>query len=341
MDLLPDHEQSELAATVAGFVRRTNLRRRARDLRGAPVRVTDEEWRSLADLGLLSLGIAQVDGGVGLGPVEEVLAFRELGRELVPGPILPSVLGAHLAASEGHADITGDIMRGDRRIGLIVAPAHLLRSTEVLLVDARDTDLLIRVTPTSAALFNAAHVVQDRVTVDPLDPSASVERARWTGDRPIVESRGADGGVYLRGLLLASAMLTGIAEACRDAATSHAKTRTQFGRPIGVNQAIKHACADMAVAAEAALAQLLYAAGTAAIEEPDAAFQAAVAKVVASEAAVGNAEANVQVRGGMGFTWEDEAHLYVKRARAWAQLLGARAEVLRSVLEQQVTGGVR
>jgi alkylation response protein AidB-like acyl-CoA dehydrogenase len=127
-------------------------------------------------------------------------------------------------------------------------------------------------------------------------------------------------------------MLVGIAEATRDMATAYAKTREQFGKPIGVNQAIKHRCADMAVAADAAVNQLLFAALSVQEERPDADFQVAAARVVADQAALTNARHNVQVHGGMGFTAECDAHLYVKRAhllgRTFGGLRGAQADLL-------------
>ncbi len=118
----------------------------------------------------------------------------------------------------------------------------------------------------------------------------------------------------LRGLALASAVLVGISQAVTDLSVEHAKNRVQFGRPIGVNQAIKHACVDMAVSTEAALQQTLFGAISLRSGRPDAEFQVLAAKVVAGRAAIDNAAHCIQVHGGMGYTDEHNAHLYLKRA---------------------------
>ena len=113
-----------------------------------------------------------------------------------------------------------------------------------------------------------------------------------------------------------------IAEATRDMSSEYAKIRVQFGPPIGVNQAIKHACADMALRAEAASAQLLFAALSVDEGRSDAAFQVAAARIVATDAAVENATRTIQVHGGMGYTFEHDAHLFLKRARVLDRVLG-------------------
>jgi alkylation response protein AidB-like acyl-CoA dehydrogenase len=118
----------------------------------------------------------------------------------------------------------------------------------------------------------------------------------------------------LRGLALASAVLVGISQAVTELAVEHAKNRVQFGRPIGVNQAIKHACVDMAVSTEAALQQTLFGAISLRSGRTDAEFQVLAAKVVAGRAAIDNAAHCIQIHGGMGYTDEHNAHLYLKRA---------------------------
>jgi len=129
-------------------------------------------------------------------------------------------------------------------------------------------------------------------------------------------------------------MAAGMAEATRDLSSRYAIEREQFGRPIGVNQAIKHRCADMAVRAEAALAQTVFAALVVDSKGPDAVFQAHAAKVFAVESAARNAAETVQVHGGMGFTWEHTAHRYVERAQVLDHLAGDRRQSLASILAE-------
>src|SRR5262249_42311423 len=114
-----------------------------------------------------------------------------------------------------------------------------------------------------------------------------------------------------------------IAEATRDLAVDYAKTREQFGKPIGSFQAIKHKCADMAVNAEAACSQTLLAALSLSKQEHDSMFQGAAATVVSNRAAVSNGEETIQIHGGMGFTSDCDAHLFLKRAHLNARLLAA------------------
>jgi alkylation response protein AidB-like acyl-CoA dehydrogenase len=109
----------------------------------------------------------------------------------------------------------------------------------------------------------------------------------------------------------------------------------QFGRPIGVNQAIKHRCADMAVAAEAALSQTLFGAVALTAGRADREFQVLAGKIIASRAAIDGAAANIQIHGGMGFTYEHDAHLYLKRAHVLDLLFGRRADDLAALLAHE------
>lgn len=129
------------------------------------------------------------------------------------------------------------------------------------------------------------------------------------------------GEVTALSALLAAAMLVGSAEACRDLAVAHAKTRVQFGRPIGVNQAVKHRCADMALGCEAAASMVSFAALALRDQRPDTGFHVAAAKRVAGRTALWNAHTALQIHGGMGFTWEHDVHLHLTRARLLDRLV--------------------
>ena len=114
----------------------------------------------------------------------------------------------------------------------------------------------------------------------------------------------------------------------------YGKVRHQFGKPIGSFQAVKHRCSDMAVRAEVARSATIYATVSVRDAAADAAFQASVAKVLCADAYIRNAADNVQNHGGMGFTWECDAHLFVKRARSFDQTLGARVRHLDAIVER-------
>ncbi len=129
-----------------------------------------------------------------------------------------------------------------------------------------------------------------------------------------------------------AAALVGIAEATRDMSAQYAKDREQFGRPIGTFQAVKHRCADMAVRCEVAFDLAIYAALLVDGDGPDAALHVPAAKVLAGEYAIANVFDNVQNHGGIGVTWEHDAHFFVKRANVLASTFGGRAQRLADVL---------
>lgn len=143
-----------------------------------------------------------------------------------------------------------------------------------------------------------------------------------------------DEWIWPRAMVLSAAYLTGIATAAAAAATEHAKTREQFGKPIGVHQAIKHACVDMLIAADAAQAQTLFAGIALADGRADALLQVLSAATVAGSAAVDNPAAGIQVFGGMGYTFENDMHLYLKRAHVFRHLFGEPTDVLAELLAQ-------
>jgi alkylation response protein AidB-like acyl-CoA dehydrogenase len=140
--------------------------------------------------------------------------------------------------------------------------------------------------------------------------------------------------IWARAVVLSAAYLTGLATAAAGLAIEHAKTREQFGKPIGVHQAIKHACVDMEIAAEAAHAQTLFAAIALAGGRTDALLQVLSAVTVAGSAAVDNAAAGIQVFGGMGYTFDNDMHLYLKRAHVFRHLFAEPTEVLAELLAQ-------
>jgi len=257
-------------------------------------------WQELAQAGVFGLRLPESDGGVGLGLAEAVLVFEELGRALVPGPLLATHLAAGLI--EGAADGSAVLGAVDRRIEPVLVE-HLAALDALVVVD--DAGLWL-VEPRD---------VQAEAVAVPLDPLTPLHRAASlpTG-APLA---GPDGAVaWARdGAVLASALQLGLAEATTDMAVAYAKERVQFDRPIGGFQAVKHILADMLVRSELARAAV-YAAGVI-IDVPevgDADRAASVAKILAGEAALANAKACIQVHGGMGFTWEVDAHLYLKRA---------------------------
>jgi alkylation response protein AidB-like acyl-CoA dehydrogenase len=170
--------------------------------------------------------------------------------------------------------------------------------------------------------------------VDAADPGIRMATATVESAEPLHWLASEDQWIWGRATVLAAAYLTGLAAAAAALATEHAKTREQFGKPIGVNQAIKHACVDMEIAASAAQAQTFFAAIALADGRTDALLQVLSAATVAGSAAVDNASAGIQVFGGMGYTFENDMHLYLKRAHVFRHLFGEPTDVLAELLAQ-------
>ncbi len=258
-------------------------------------------WAELVEAGVFTLRVADPPRGVGLGTAEAVLVFEELGRACVPGPLVSSELA-----------VTGLAMDGDEVVGiveeatpLVVEHLSLLDRLFVMRGDeVFEIDLVIR-----EIAKPSAH------PLDPLTPVSTIDSlpvgVRLDLDPALVAQMRREGA------LLTAALQLGLSEAVLDIAVAYAKQREQFDRPIGSFQAVKHMLADMLVRTEVARAAV-YAAGVT-IDDPsvgDADRAVSGAKITAGEAAVKNGKAAIQVHGGMGFTWEVDCHLYLKRA--WA-----------------------
>ncbi|MCA1833346.1 MAG: acyl-CoA dehydrogenase family protein [Actinomycetota bacterium] len=273
-----------------------------------------EMWSELVDAGVFSLRLPEDEGGVGLGCTQAVLVFEQLGRALVPGPLVAT----HLGADFGLTGIVGMVDRD-------VSP---------LLVEHLDSlDRLLILAPDGVWVCDADDVQGGQVDafLDPLTPlyaAASLPKGQ------LLASDGA--GMKLRGAALTAAYQVGIATAVTERAVAYAKERRQFDRPIGSFQAVKHICADMLVRAEVARAAV-YAAGVI-LDDPSAGDETravVAAQLLANEAAVANGKACVQVHGGMGFTWEVDVHLFLKRAALLATHFGSndeRAETMAAFL---------
>jgi alkylation response protein AidB-like acyl-CoA dehydrogenase len=268
-------------------------------------------WAELGETGVFGLRQAEDAGGVGLGSAEAVLVFEELGRALVPGPLVAS----HLAAGVVDGAVDGSAV-----VAVIERPTDGPAVIEYLGV----ADQLVVVTEDGVELLDGdtargAGQAAEPAT-DPLTPVHIVEQL------PSGESIGDNGEVRRwrrEGALLSAAMAAGSASATCELATAYAAERKQFNRPIGSFQAVKHILADMLVRAE--LAKVAVEAAGVALDQPGVADidqAVSAAKVTACEAAITNARACVQVHGGMGFTWEVDAHLHLKRAWIWDLAFG-------------------
>ncbi|MCC2278294.1 acyl-CoA/acyl-ACP dehydrogenase [Streptomyces sp. ET3-23] len=284
-------------------------------------------WRELGEAGFFSLRLPEKDGGVGLGMPEAVLLFEEAGRALVPGPLVATHLAAGLVpgAAEGTRVVTALIGPG--------MAEHLGAADSVLLLDGAGARVMATDGGTGPRVLDARPVQ----SVDPLTPLYAVQELPSPALTHL--TAGGDGGrLRSEATLLTAAQQLGSALRTLDMAVLHAGTRRQFGRPIGSFQAVQHLCARMLVRAEIARSGVYAASLTMAN------CDIAGAKLLADEAAVRNARDCLQVHGGMGFTWDADVHLHLKRAwlrrEQWRTPAAAEEELAAGLLAGHGYGAV-
>jgi alkylation response protein AidB-like acyl-CoA dehydrogenase len=334
MNLLLSGEQTQIVDSLKDFLADRAPVSRFRPPAPQIGNADGELWPQLGALGFLGIAVSEAQGGIGLSAAEEMLAYREFGRHLVSPVILGLTLGA-MIADAARSSVLGDILLGRSRIGLANprGPAALgvECSGEFHLFDAKDAAWVFVCDEGGAALLRREDFVAV-LEVRGTDHVIGLQRARLAGARAELWLETAAEAVYPRAQLLMGAYAVGIAEAARDMAVQYAKIRQQFGKPIGSFQAIKHICADMAIRAEAALCQAIFAALVQSEGRPGVGFHSIAAKLVAVDAALKNAAQNIQVHGAIGFTAEADAHSLIKRAHLIEQLWGDTRQQRRQML---------
>jgi alkylation response protein AidB-like acyl-CoA dehydrogenase len=343
MSIAITEEHRALAQSVADFLTDHQSRAAARSLLDAEVDTLPAFWAELANLGLLGLHVPEELGGSGFGLPETLVVAEQMGRYLAPGPFVPTVITSAVLAAAGPdelqkrllpgladgsvigaAALGGEVTYADGaatgKAGVVIS-GHL---ADVLLVPAGDDVLVVEKSAGGVQARVPANLDQSRraarVTLDAATATVLPGARRLLTD-------------VARAVLAAEAV--GVAAETTEQAAEYAKARQQFGRPIATFQAVKHHCANMLVAAELATAAT-WDAGRAGIGGGDQfSYTAAIAAVLAVPAAVGNANLNIQVHGGIGFTWEHDAHLYLRRAAAVAAVLDTEKAAI------EVTGLVR
>lgn len=313
-------------------------------------------WKEMADMGWTGLAISEDLGGSGLTPVEMSVLLEEMGRLVTPGPFFASAVLAttviqELASPEQQGDLLPAMAAGDTLACLAVfetarnwdpatpetmatreGESWVLRGTKRSVLGGAEADLLLVTAATSdgVAVFVVASdaaglSVEHEPVLDPTRPQARVtlDSVRVGIGARLGSTESGDG--LRRVFALATAYLAaeqvGGAERCMEMSVEYAKTRHQFGRPIGSYQSIKHRCANMLMKVENAKTAARYAARV--VDHPDElAVAAPLAGALASEAYVWVAGENIQVHGGIGFTWEHDAHIYLKRAKSSSLLFG-------------------
>jgi alkylation response protein AidB-like acyl-CoA dehydrogenase len=348
-------DQQQLRSSVRSFLELKSDEAAVRDVMETADGYDPAVWKQMADqLGLQGLAIGEEYGGSGFGFAELAVVLEEMGRALLPSPFFGSVVLAGgllalcaddtakkrylpgiasgesivalgLAEQSGRWDVEGIQTRAVRK-----RDSWFLNGTKTFVLDGHIADVVLVAARTDAGISLFAVDDADRLTRRPLstlDPTRRQARIDFadTGATLI----GADGSAWpglSRALDVAAAGLAaeqvGGAQRCLDLAVDYAKARKQFGKPIGSFQANRHKCADLMLEIECARGAAQYAAHSAATMAEELPAAASLAKAYCSDAYLHAAAANIQIHGGIGFTWEHPAHMYFKRAKSSGDLLG-------------------
>jgi len=273
-------------------------------------------WADLKNLGVFAIATSEEQGGSALGAAEEALIVLELGRRVVAPSVLATVGATHLPGAANRLPASAE-----RRVA-----AGYRRGDRVVFVEDSAANLLLVRAASGAGLF--------------VYPEASrvVDTQLWSSRLLLAPGLGelvakATPAQALRLRLIDAAALAGLARAALEMAVGYAGMREQFGRPIGSFQAIKHHCANMALAARLAADQVSFAAVAVDDGREDAVLQVESAFYVAGSAALDNSGKNIQVHGGMGFSDEADPHILLKRARVLVEIAGGLEPALARIAE--------
>jgi alkylation response protein AidB-like acyl-CoA dehydrogenase len=343
-------DHSELGASVRGVLTAHKALQAARSLLEADEETRPSYWGEMAELGWLGIHLPEEHGGSGAGLLELVVVLDELGRQAAPGPFLPTVLASAVIAQCGSADqqarylpgladgsVTGALGLG----GSLSLVGGVLDGSAGPVLGGAAAGLFVLLVGDDAVIIESTAnglSVSGGPNLDPTRRSATVSATAVSTDDAVIA--GAAPRVRALARTLGAAEAVGNMAACTDYAVAYAKERVQFGRTIATFQAIKHHCADLLVAAELATAAVWDAARASHDAAAEFELTAAMAAHLTFAPAVHSAQMNIQVHGGIGFTWEHDAHLYLRRALVLNALLGTPADA-EDVTAQAAKGTTR
>ena len=318
MDFSFTDEQLELRAQARSYLAERFPPERVAQLADSDEGWDPSSWRELADLGWLGVSVPEDHGGAGLGFVEEALLLEELGRALYPGPYFSTVALAlpALGADELAAVVAGDVRWSASLDGSLVPDLGIV--DRVAVVENGE----------ARAVPARGEVLQTTDSTRRLGRLDAANGAPLGGDTSLLRPRA---------LVACAAESLGVGERALELGVEHAKTREQFGRPIGVYQAVSHKLADTYVETQLARSLTYWAAWCVAEDDPQAHVAAAAAKSYATDAAVAACERSIQVLGGIGFTWEHMLHRYYKRA-LWLQSFAGSGSAHRAAVADALLG---
>ncbi|MGE4243145.1 acyl-CoA dehydrogenase family protein [Ramlibacter sp.] len=328
-----------------------------------------ELWPKVREMGWPGMAVPEAHGGLGMTDIDLALVARECGRFLAPAPLFGAFAGTWAllaAASESQqARVLPDVAAGASRLALAYLPAsgdaeaaasgvqaaahadgrHVLTGTSHYVVDAVGADRFVVAAMLEGQrrlfLADAGEVSVRTRLLEWRDITRQVAHVDWDAAPAELLPVGWDEawpGIRNRLFVLLAAESAGGLQAVLDDTAAYARERVAFGRPIGAYQAIKHGLADMLAQAECAGTAMLYGAWALSQDDETATLAAALAQSFASEAYRDATHRSIQMFGAIGFTWEMKNHLYFKRARGNASLLGAPAaqrELIAGILERR------
>jgi alkylation response protein AidB-like acyl-CoA dehydrogenase len=348
-------EQRELRSLAKRFLEENSGSAQVRSLMETPNGFDETLWKQMAELGWMGIAIPEEHGGAGYTATELALLLEEMGRALLVAPFLSSVVfGAtaimNAASDEQKKQILPGIADGTIRPTLAYTEpsgrwdedgvtlqaeagdeGHRLNGTKMYVLDGHTATHLIVVGRVDEELaFFWVDGDSEGITKTPLvtlDMTRKQSKLDFSNTPATKLDGTSDSSAALArtlqlGLVGMAAEMAGGAQWCLDTATEFAKSRIQFGRPIGSFQGVKHRCAEMLIQAEMAKSAACYAAWAAAEDETELPIAASLAKAYCGEAFFNTAAGAIQVLGGIGFTWEHDAHLYLRRAKSSEIYLG-------------------
>jgi alkylation response protein AidB-like acyl-CoA dehydrogenase len=344
-------EQQQIKETAREFLASRYKPERIRELIDTELGFEESDWKEMVELGWPGLALPEEHGGQGLGIVELAAVFEEMGYALAPSPLLSNTVAglalAHCGSEAQKAEFLAPLAAGEKRgtmalidagsagtIGEFEMEARegdggvVLDGEKVMVLDADAADFLL--VATSEGNRHIVEADQSGVSLEgepSIDParcfySVRLDAVEVPAERTLPAEREDYYPVLHRVCVAVAAELTGIAQRTMEMAVEYAKERQQFGRPIGSYQAVSHRCAQMLLETESARSATYYAAWAADASPEELPLAASMAKAYASDAGWRVAGESLQVHGGIGFTWEHDLHLWLKRAKVDASLFG-------------------
>jgi alkylation response protein AidB-like acyl-CoA dehydrogenase len=333
MSIAITEDHRTLAQTASELLRKRDARGAARALLTAEDEGLPPFWTDMAELGWLGLHLPEEHGGSGFGLPELVVVVEELGRAVAPGPFVPTVIASAMIAESAPEATRARLLPGladgscrgavalDGALEIRDGAAHGAAGT---VIGGGLAEVLLAVVGDDVAVVDVSGGGVTTTVPPNLDPTRRAARMTLDGAPAEVQPGAARVLVDLARTLFA-AEATGVERECTVLASEYAKERIQFGRPIAMYQAVKHHCANMCVETELSTAAVWDAARAASTGGDQQTLTAAIAAAIAVPGADLCANLNIQVHGGIGFTWEHDAHLYLRRATAIASVIDADA----------------